>query len=99
MAWIEITFKTSEEHEALLDLVHKCFHRDSDILRVEPWSPHISLAYDNPEFRISEEYLLSIVERFPTLERRRRIEAISLWRTSETIDKWERLDWVSLGEM
>jgi hypothetical protein len=96
MSWIEVTIETSEEHEALLNLVHDCFHLDSTVLRQKPWCPHISLAYGNPEMPISPEYLATLIQRFPTLQRRRRVKAITLWKTDGTIDQWKCLERIPL---
>jgi hypothetical protein len=90
---MEVTYETSEEHERLLDLVANWFHIDSNVPpRAKPWSPHVSLAYANPEVSISQEYLASFVKRHPTLRKRRRIQAISLWSTAGTMEAWKCLD-------
>lgn len=56
MAWAEVTFATSSEHEALLDALYNLFYCSSDEekkeerpSRANTWAPHLSLCYDNPE--------------------------------------------------
>lgn len=65
MAWAEVSFATSPEHEALVDALHRLFYRrpavgpasssadeekkDEYVPRSGPWMPHLSLCYDNPE--------------------------------------------------
>jgi hypothetical protein len=92
MAWMEVTHETSEEHEELVSLIHSAFHGD-DNPRDKPWMPHSSIAYDNPgPAPISPEYLLSLIERFPTLRNDRKVKAIALWKTAGTIDSWKLID-------
>ena len=96
MAWSEITFATSSQHEEILDAVHKIFHkkcRDPD----ERWSPHLSLAYDNPEDSpLCLEHAVSLVSRYPTLVKERKAKAISLWSTYGRMDEWRCLDRIYL---
>lgn len=92
MSWMEISYKTSKEHEQLINLAHDCFHFDTTIVRQNSWAPHISIAYDNPETPISKEFLTSLMAQYPTLQRQRRLKALSLWRTEGTIDQWECLE-------
>eukprot|EP00804_Cyclotella_cryptica_P027455 CCRYP_008875-RB/>CCRYP_008875-RB protein AED:0.06 eAED:0.06 QI:177/1/1/1/1/1/3/340/316 len=54
MAWAEVTFATSQEHEALIDALYGLFcsrpiHSSPATPRSIPWVPHLSLCYDNPE--------------------------------------------------
>ena len=65
MAWAEVSFATSPEHEALVDALHRLFSprpavgsasssddeekKDECAPRSGPWMPHLSLCYDNPE--------------------------------------------------
>ncbi len=59
MAWAEVTFATSPEHESLIDALHGLFCAQPDkrnktssssgTPRSIPWAPHLSLCYDNPE--------------------------------------------------
>lgn len=96
MAWIEATFKTSKQHEQLLDIIHQCFYKGTDRTRNAPWVPHVSLAYDNEDCPISKEYLDTLVQRFPTLAFPRKINYISLWDLNGTIDQWTLMDRVSV---
>lgn len=92
MAWIETSFKTSEEHERLIDRIHQSFYKGTQKTRNGPWSPHISLAYDNEECPISPSYLDDLLARFPTLAFPRRISSVSLWDLNGTIDRWTLID-------
>ncbi len=92
MAWIEASFKASKQHERLIDQIHHCFFKGTDEIRKSPWVPHISLAYNNEECPISNQYLDTLVERFPTLAFPRRIDAVSLWDLNGTIDQWTLVD-------
>ena len=98
MSFIEVTYQTTEQHETLLDLVHECFHHDNHSAqqRSGPWCPHVSLVYDNPERPISQVYLEGLVQRYPSLQKGRRLNAISLWKTKGTIDQWKLLERRSL---
>lgn len=64
MAWAEVSLATSPEHEKLIDALYDIFYRcsgesssssseegtDSEYEpRSNPWVPHLSLCYDNPE--------------------------------------------------
>ena len=92
MAWIETSFKTSEEHERLINRIHQCFYKGTHKTRNGPWIPHISLAYDNEECPISQDYLNGLLIRFPTLAFPRRIRSVSLWDLNGTIDRWTLID-------
>ena len=96
MAWIEASFETSNEHEKLLDQMHENFYKGTGKQRSGPWSPHISLAYDNEECPISNEYLASLVERHPTLALPRKVEALSLWNLNGRINEWSLVDRIQL---
>ena len=96
MAWIEASFETSNEHEKLLDQMHENFYKGTGKQRSGPWSPHISLAYDNEECPISNKYLASLVERHPTLALHRKVEALSLWNLNGRINEWSLVDRIQL---
>ena len=96
MAWIEASFETSTEHEKLLDQMHEIFYKGTGKQRSGPWSPHISLAYDNEECPISNKYLASLVERHPTLALPRKVEALSLWNLNGRINEWSLVDRIQL---
>jgi len=126
MAWAEVSFATSPEHEALINALYDIFYRRSAVAiesaspdeeeekkeeyvpRSNPWVPHLSLCYDNPEgfgpnlTRSSIENLMR--EKCPTLENvlddsgdggvkfTRAVSGISLWRTAGTMAEWKCLD-------
>mmetsp|Transcript_11783 Transcript_11783/g.18082 ORF Transcript_11783/g.18082 Transcript_11783/m.18082 type:complete len:131 (-) Transcript_11783:86-478(-) len=60
MAWAEVSFSTSPEHESLVSELYDIFYRrDATKLvaankkeefppRTQPWVPHLSICYDNP---------------------------------------------------
>lgn len=88
MAWLEVTLKTSEKHEELLDIIHACLYTDEDCPeyreRQGPWQPHLSIAYDNPEDSVLDDICADkIFAKLPSLlgTRKRDVVAISLWRT------------------
>jgi hypothetical protein len=92
MAWIETSFKTSIDLERLIDQTFECFYGENGETRNGPWSPHISLAYDNEECPIPAEYLHTLVQRFPTLTLPRKARSVSLWDLNGTIDQWKLVD-------
>lgn len=96
MAWIEATFKTSPEHERIIDQIHECFYKETGASRSGTWNPHISLAYDNEDCPISNEYLGTLIERFPSLAFPRKIQSISLWNLNGTMNQWCLLDRIPL---
>jgi hypothetical protein len=93
---MEISHKSSDEHEILVDLIFQAFHQNDDhphAHRTRPWAPHTSIVYDNPRPEpISPEYLLSLIERYPTLAKERQVKAIGLWKTAGVINCWKCLD-------
>jgi hypothetical protein len=94
MSWMEISHESSDEHEILADLIFQAFHQiDETVHRNRPWTPHTSIVYDNPRPEpISPEYLLSLIERYPTLAKERQVKAIGLWKTAGTINCWKCVD-------
>jgi hypothetical protein len=67
----------------------------SEKRRSRPWTPHASIAYDNPgPSPIPMEYFLSLIQRFPTLTstQPRDIVAISLWNTAGKLEQWKCID-------
>mmetsp|Transcript_35603 Transcript_35603/g.70073 ORF Transcript_35603/g.70073 Transcript_35603/m.70073 type:complete len:827 (+) Transcript_35603:171-2651(+) len=97
MAWSEMSFVTSDEHEKMLDTIYRIFHRkirNPD----DRWVPHLSLAYDNPEnTTLSFEHAASLLSRFPTLLKDRQVKAISLWSTYGKMADWKCLDRIHLN--
>jgi hypothetical protein len=125
MAWAEVSFDTSPDHESLIDALYNLFHgrtgrgTDSSLVSVDkkkeehpprtnPWVPHLSLCYDNPE-GLGTSFSRSSIEDFmstkcPTLEKAidtnsdarvkfsRAVSGISLWNTAGTMSDWKCLD-------
>ena len=112
MAWMEVTLKSSPEHEKLVDKIYACLYpaddnEDNSVdgddvhrkTRPGPWKPHLSLAYDNPQGSAVDAILADkIFARFPSLlgRKERRVKNISLWRTEGRIWEWECLERVEL---
>ncbi len=117
MAWAEISFATSPEHESLVSELYDIFYRrDATRLddttnvssidekkedyppRSQPWVPHLSICYDNPEgfstvlTRQSFEDFLR--DKCPTLAVKKdyAVSGISLWKTAGTMAEWKCLD-------
>lgn len=103
MSWVELSLHTSDAHEAKVDRVHSCFYNgvNSRNARSGPWTPHVSIAYDDPKDTVlNEDYADKIFQAFPTLisQLSRKVLAISLWRTEGMLWDWECLDRVSLPD-
>jgi hypothetical protein len=94
VAWAELTLKTNSEHEKALDAVCKLF----DMSRGGPWTPHISLAYDNPQDSVLQlADIVGYALQMPSLlQNPRRVKAISLWSTVGKLSQWNCLGRVSL---
>ena len=94
IAWAELTLKSNEEHEKALDAVCELFETE----RTGPWTPHLSLAYDNPEDTVLNlSDMIQYVGEHPSLlGRERRIKCISLWDTQGKLGDWKCLDKVDL---
>lgn len=89
---MEVEFETSEAHEELVDAVYEAFH---DGVRVRPWEPHVSIAYENPDIaKVNLDFAIKFMEQYPTLtsQTTRRIKAISVWRTEGKMEDWKCLD-------
>ena len=102
MAWFEMEFETSPEHEALVDRIHHTFFADDGdpLARVTPWQPHVSIAYDNPhDSPLDDVYADKLFARMPSLLgcKSRDVVAISLWKTKGTIEDWKCLHKVALS--
>jgi hypothetical protein len=90
VAWSELSLRTNESHERALDSLHELFDVPA---RKGPWTPHISLAYDNPEDAVlSVEDTIAYVSAHPTLMWSRQVKAISLWDTNGKMADWQCLD-------
>jgi len=72
MAWAEVSFATTPEHEELIDALYNLFCMQPKINgdnsksspRTLPWAPHLSICYDNPEkfpSNISRESILQFI--------------------------------------
>jgi hypothetical protein len=93
MAWMEIEFETSEAHEELVDIVHNAFCRDG--VRVRPWQPHVSIAYENPDVaKVNLDFAMEFVKQFPLLitQSTRQVTAVSVWKTEGKMAEWKCLD-------
>lgn len=89
---MEVEFETSEEHEQLVDVVYEAFH---DGIRVRPWQPHVSIAYENPNIaKVNLDFAIDFIKRYPTLtaQTTRKITAMSVWRTEGKMADWKCLD-------
>jgi hypothetical protein len=91
ISWAELTLTSNEEHEKALDQVYSLFGLGE---RTGPWTPHISLAYDNPEETVLNlGDTISYVTQHPTLLcKERKVEAISLWSTEGKLADWKCID-------
>jgi len=95
IAWCELTLPTNDAHEQAMDaLTSVFFDEDEERQRNEPWKPHNSIAYDNPEgAKFSLRHLIKYVAEHPSLvTHERRVEAISLWDTNGRMEDWRCLD-------
>jgi len=95
MAWAEVTYATSSDHEKHLDILHDIFNT-ADTLgekRRPAWKPHCSLAYDNPEKTcLTFSYIRSLICKTPSLTENKRIKSMSLWDTNGKMSEWKCLD-------
>jgi len=95
IAWAELTYPTNSEHEAAIDSLYDLFEMPTK--RQGQWTPHISLAYDNPEDPVlNVQDTFAYVSKNPSLLKPRRIKAISLWSTAGKMADWHCLDRVNL---
>ena len=125
MAWAEVSFATSSEHESLISELYDIFYRrDATRLdavntsmvdekkeelppRSQPWVPHLSICYDNPEGfgsvltrQLFEDFLrnkcpalAAAAESSDTTAKfARAVSGISLWKTAGTMADWKCLD-------
>lgn len=95
ISWAELTLASNEEHEEALDQVYNLFGLGE---RKAPWTPHISLAYDNPkETVLNLGDTISYVTQHPSLLMKpRKVEAISLWSTEGKLADWKCIDRIHL---
>lgn len=105
MAWFELTLETSPEHEELVDEVYSALYLDSDdmselsLSRNGQWSPHVSIAYDNPEDSpLDDIYAEKLFAKMPCLLgcKKRDVTAISLWKTEGQVRDWVCIEKVPL---
>ena len=90
IAWAELTLATNKHHEAVLDQVYDAFDMGP---RIGPWTPHLSLAYDNPnDTTLSFSDFLQYVAEHPTLLHSRKVTALSLWNTKGKMADWKCLE-------
>uniref|UniRef100_A0A7S1UNG8 Uncharacterized protein n=1 Tax=Grammatophora oceanica TaxID=210454 RepID=A0A7S1UNG8_9STRA len=95
IAWSEITFPTNDQHEVAMDRLHDLF----DFPRSSSqWTPHISLAYDNPTDSVLKmQDFIAYIKRHPSLLQPRKVKAMSLWSTQGKMADWECYHRVPLG--
>lgn len=87
MAWTEISYSTTPEHESLVSSVHQIFDMKRN---TEKWVPHLSLAYDNPEnTTLNLMYTANLIAQRPSLFRERGVKGISLWSTKGKLQNWK----------
>ena len=93
MAWAEVTYKTSLDHESMVDQVFLTFF-DVSTKRQWLWAPHLSLVYDDPEKKRIKDDMLSLLSGVvPSLLcKKRNVVAISLWDTSGKLNEWKCMD-------
>jgi len=97
IAWAELTYPTNEEHEAAIDSLYDLFEMPTK--RSGQWTPHISLAYDNPEDSVvNMQDTFAYISQNKSLLKQRPIKAISLWSTAGKMADWHCLDRVSLPQ-
>lgn len=108
MAWAEISFATSAEHEAILDDLHNIFYSSEECQpRSHPWVPHLSICYDNPDgygcVLTQQSFIDFLKSKCPTLavaadanestvKFTRAVSGISLWKTAGVMADWKCLD-------
>jgi hypothetical protein len=89
IAWAELTLRSNDEHEQAMDAVCKLFGTE----RKGPWTPHLSLAYDNPDNHVLNLMdMIQYTHENPTLFQERRPKAVSLWDTNGKMGDWKCLD-------
>ena len=101
IAWAQLTLSTGPDHESAMDRLYDVFYgvgaREGQE-RHRPWTPHNSVAYDNPKDTVLNlsDTLMHIM-RYPTLlGRERRAEYIALWSTEGKMEDWKCIDRVKL---
>ena len=108
MAWAEISFASSAEHEAIIDDLYKIFHSSEECQpRSHPWVPHLSICYDNPDgygcVLTQQSFIDFLRRKCPTLavaadanesivKFTRAVSGISLWKTAGVMADWKCLD-------
>lgn len=91
ISWAELTLKSNEKHEEAIDKLYEIFEVPGG--RSGEWTPHISLAYDNPEDSVLNlADTISYVAQNPSLMAARRVKAVSLWSTEGKMAQWKCLD-------
>mmetsp|Transcript_31273 Transcript_31273/g.57246 ORF Transcript_31273/g.57246 Transcript_31273/m.57246 type:complete len:341 (+) Transcript_31273:758-1780(+) len=96
IAWSEMTLATDPEHEEAMDRLHRLFFGEGWDAgsRTRPWTPHNSIAYDNPDTNaLSLLDTITYMSSVPSLlGRERRVEAMSLWSTEGKMEEWVCID-------
>lgn len=93
MAWSEISFSNSDEHESCVDLVHQIFYGSAKD-REGIWRPHASLVYDNPHSSPLNLFeTMKVVAKYPSLlSSAVHVRGISLVKTEGYITEWKVID-------
>jgi hypothetical protein len=104
MTWMEITYANHEGHQANVNLVRDIMTpvktvssttttvADDNAVLPPPWSPHLSIFYENPSPILDTTFADAIIAKFPTLLLPRRPIAMSLWSTKGTMSEWKLID-------
>lgn len=102
MAWSELSYAASPDHEEYLGKLRSIFHPDSQSpLKTSSsrWRPHLSIAYDNPENTVlSLPHTVQMIAKIPSLVTHgpRKVVGISLWRTRGNMIEWTCLERIQL---
>mmetsp|Transcript_14433 Transcript_14433/g.20113 ORF Transcript_14433/g.20113 Transcript_14433/m.20113 type:complete len:246 (+) Transcript_14433:276-1013(+) len=96
IGWAELTLTSNEEHERVLDDLRELFECKDE--RHRPWTPHNSIAYDNPkDCVLTLEDTIMYCAKHPTLlSRKRNVKSISLMNTNGKMSDWKLIDRVHL---
>jgi hypothetical protein len=91
IGWAELTFATNAHHETSVDALYQ--HFGVERIPNEAWTPHISLAYDNPaDTVLRAQDFCDYACGHTTLMQSRRVRAMSLWSTRGKMAEWRCLD-------
>jgi len=99
IAWAELKFASNPSHEDALDELYRIFYGSAN-KREGLWTPHNSIAYDNPDDSpLNLMDIVSYAVSQPTLlKSQRKVNAISLWDTNGRMGEWKFLHRVKFDE-